>query len=505
MSKGDGRSHQVTKGALAALCIALLGTVALAEPGSGSADREARIDRADVQDRAARDSARDADRAARDAERALSRSGQDAARAEADQQRDVARADAQIAEQLARAQEDAADQAARAARDAARAAEEAAEEAAEAAEEAAEEAARAARDGGDDHGAANLQRLVAEENPEQDAQGFPVRRGEIVALDLPRAVLERAQARGFRVIDLTSLGADVGQLTRLAVPAHLSSAEALAQLHADHPAGVFDYAHYFGSQFETAGRPLTRTAAAARPQRPRGMTRFTVGMIDSGVHLPQTAGSTRVVARSFGGSTGVGEHGTAVASILARNGAREILAANVFRGSRDASFADADGVARALGWLISERVPVINLSFAGPRNTVVDALLLRAAANGQIVVAAVGNGGPTAPPAYPAASAGVIAVTATDVRNSVYRYAIRGGHVHFAARGVAVPAFLSDGSSALFSGTSFASPFVAAVIAQCIERVGRRSAQACVTALDRQARDLGAPGRDDVYGFGLVG
>ena len=98
----------------------------------------------------------------------------------------------------------------------------------------------------------------------------------------------------------------------------------------------------------------------------------------------------------------------------------------------------------------------------------------------------------------------VVAVTATDTTNHVYRYAGRGPHIRFAAQGVAVPATTAAGQLALHSGTSFAAPHVSATLALCVERVGRRAAAACVTALERLAVDLGDAGRDPVYGFGLV-
>lgn len=497
--------------ALATSLSLLCASASALEPGSGSQDRVDRTETRAPRDNTERDSARDAERAARDSERraqdaeqARVRAEEDLARVEIDRTRDLARAEADIAEQLARAAEDAAEEAARAARDAARAAEDAAEDAEREAEDAAEDAAREALAQG--QGAAMLQQLVAGEDTELDPDGFPVRQGEIIALGMSPRSLTDIRSRGFRIIERVDLGRGAGQLTRLAVPPGQSTAMALAGLRRDHPAITFDYAHYFGSQFATAGRPTGLRMEQSQPRRPvAANVPFSVGMIDTGVGLPAAVSATRVVARNFGGAGSPGDHGTAVASILARNGADRILAANVFRGNGVVGHADANGIARAMGWLISERVPVINLSFAGPRNAVVDALLGQAMSQGQLVIAAVGNAGPTAPPAYPAATPGVIAVTATDAQNAVYRYAIHGQHVRFAARGVDVAGYRPDGQTAMYSGTSFAAPFVAAVLSQCIQRIGRNGPASCVSALERRARDLGSPGRDDVYGFGLVG
>jgi hypothetical protein len=81
---------------------------------------------------------------------------------------------------------------------------------------------------------------------------------------------------------------------------------------------------------------------------------------------------------------------------------------------------------------------VINMSLAGPRNAILDRLIRDAVASGRTIVAAAGNGGPTAPPAYPAAVPGVIAVTAVDKNRQVYRLAQRGRHIAVSAYGVDV-------------------------------------------------------------------
>jgi subtilisin family serine protease len=197
------------------------------------------------------------------------------------------------------------------------------------------------------------------------------------------------------------------------------------------------------------------------------------------------------------------DHGTAVASLLATDGASQIYAANVFRGTGDKPFASSDAVVRALDWLVGANVDVINISLAGPRNLIVDRAIAQASARGRVVVAAAGNGGPAAPPAYPAAVPGALAVTAVDDGGRIYRYANRGEYIRFAARGVGIAALMPDGRLAAHSGTSFASPHVAAQMARCMAGHGG-SAATCIARLQSSARDLGTPGRDPVYGYGVV-
>ena len=133
-----------------------------------------------------------------------------------------------------------------------------------------------------------------------------------------------------------------------------------------------------------------------------------------------------------------------------------------------------------------------------------EAAIRRAHERGHIVVAAVGNAGPAARPQYPAAYPGVVGVTAIDDAGKIYRRAGRGSHVDFAAPGVAVAAAASDGTDAPVSGTSFAAPYVAAVLATRHTRLDRGAAQVAIADLAREAADLGDAGQDPVYGHGAV-
>ena len=67
-----------------------------------------------------------------------------------------------------------------------------------------------------------------------------------------------------------------------------------------------------------------------------------------------------------------------------------------------------------------------------------------------MIVAAAGNGGPTAPPAYPAALRPVVAVTAVDSKDHIYRYANQGRYIMVAAPGVDEPAADARGGISLF-------------------------------------------------------
>jgi subtilisin family serine protease len=93
-------------------------------------------------------------------------------------------------------------------------------------------------------------------------------------------------------------------------------------------------------------------------------------------------------------------------------------------------------------------------------------------------------------------------VTAVDRNNRVFLYANRGRHVTFASPGVGVRVADVSGSYRTASGTSMASPRVAARIAG--ESARSQSGWTVVENLKRTATDLGETGFDTVFGYGLV-
>lgn len=452
----------------------------------------------------------DEDRAAESAAKAVEAADKAAARAARDEARymeDRARIEARpdkepqrIAEELAKLEEDRQEDLAKAAEDAQKQAADAAEKAAKEAADLAEDAAKdIAENGGMSGTSEGMRDVGSAENPDHDSRGYPVRRGEVVALDLSQAGLARIQAKGYHLIareDLATLG---GSVTRLALPEGREPEAAIEELAAVEQSATFDYTHYYGLQVVTSG---SRSAQGSNAL-PARSGNFTVGMIDTGIVRHPALARPQITARDFsrGTSTIPAEHGTAVASILASEGARALYVANIFRGGTGSPFTSAEAIASALEWMAANRVPVVNMSLSGPRNAILDRLIQRTAARGTLIVAAAGNGGPTAPPAYPAALPSVVAVTAVDAQLRVYRYANQGQYLDVAARGVNEPAARASGGTGLFTGTSFATPHVAARLAECMTG---GDAGDCNRRLLSNVRDLGAPGHDPVYGYGLV-
>lgn len=76
-----------------------------------------------------------------------------------------------------------------------------------------------------------------------------------------------------------------------------------------------------------------------------------------------------------------------------------LLVADVYGGS--AANGSAVAIARAMGWLAANGARVVNISLVGPPNPLLEAATKALLARGVLVVAAVGNDGPAAPPQYP--------------------------------------------------------------------------------------------------------
>ncbi len=200
------------------------------------------------------------------------------------------------------------------------------------------------------------------------------------------------------------------------------------------------------------------------------------------------------------------DHGTSVAGLIAGTGPLRGIApgARIFhaRAFEDGK-STTDIILRALDWAAGQDVRIINMSFVGPRNDLLEAACTNAGRSACCWVAAAGNNGPKAPYGYPAAYEGVIAVTATDEKDQLMQQANRGPYVFVSAPGVDMLAPIGGGSD-LVTGTSFAAAIVSGAIANLLHSRAERSADWVEEALAATARDLGEAGRDVEFGYGLL-
>jgi hypothetical protein len=379
---------------------------------------------------------------------------------------------------------------------------------------------------------------------EADPNGAPIIRGEVVAFSPSDASLEKARAAGFLVVRervLEGLGA---RLVVFQAPAGVSTRRALKDLRRLDGEGVYDFNHLYTDSGEVlgvgagaaggvgssrdaggavpgggaggvaggVGSALAAGAAGGSDGATAGVGAAKVGLIDGGVDTSHDVFRDIVIHQH--GCTGAAvpaAHGTAVASLMIGRSPQfhgaapgsELYAADVYCGVPTGGAVDA--VADGLAWVVREHVPVINVSLVGPPNAMLENVVRLVIARGHIVVAAVGNDGPAAPPLYPASYPDVVGVTAVDARQRVLLEACRGKQVKFSAPGADMSAANPAQSYAPVRGTSFASPIVAGLLAEALSAPDKAAAQRAVSDLAAHAIDLGAPGPDPIYGFGLVG
>lgn len=340
--------------------------------------------------------------------------------------------------------------------------------------------------------------------------------GEILVSDPPAGFENRARQLGFAIIDKVTLRALRVDVYRLRVPGEISVPAAVTRLRRQFPGLTVDANHLYdpsrgGRTPELFARSVMGWGRASI-QCGRGVR---LGAIDGAVDVDHPAFEGRgLTYRSFhaaGRRPGAIDHGTAIAAMMIGQSpwggllpAAELKHANIFElNDNGQTTANVFGLVKGVDWVVSQKVNVINLSVAGSSNQVLDRVLIKARRKGLILVAAAGNGGPEAPPAYPAAYEYVIAVTAVDVRQRLYEYANRGAYIEFAAPGVAIWTAVPGGGR-LQSGTSFAAPYVSVLVALETARDHAKDPDTARAKLMGQLLDLGAPGRDDLFGWGLV-
>lgn len=341
-----------------------------------------------------------------------------------------------------------------------------------------------------------------------------VMRREWVAAGVTSADIARLRNEGFTIVAERRLGLLPESTVRLRAPRNVSDRRAQQELRALIPSALLDRNHLY----RALGRPCRADTCFAyegptTPVAGACAARGKVGMIDTGVAMnhPGLAGVTIETESILGPDhrPARSDHGTEIAILIASGAARipdfKLIAIDAFHRSRDGDSADSFDIATALDRLVSKSVAVANLSLAGPTNAILERAGAEAAKRGMIIVAAAGNDGPSSPPRYPAAYEWAVAVTAVDRRDNIYARAVRGPHIAFAAPGVRLQ--LPNGTlqpGPLRSGTSYATPQVTAALSARRAATTAEAPRNVVAALASEAKDLGAPGRDPVFGWGRL-
>lgn len=205
-------------------------------------------------------------------------------------------------------------------------------------------------------------------------------------------------------------------------------------------------------------------------------------------------------------------HGTHVSGIIAaRTNNHEGIAGISWRSRLmpvKAIGADGSGtafdIAQGIRWATDHGARVINLSVG---NYTPSAALQEACTyaynHNVVLVAATGNDA-TDQPGYPAAYKEVLGVSAVDHLKRFAEFSNFGNYVDVVAPGVDIPSTYIYGDYAALSGTSMACPHVTALASLILSVNPSLTSQEVMQLIRETAADLGRPGRDYYFGYGII-
>ena len=258
-----------------------------------------------------------------------------------------------------------------------------------------------------------------------------------------------------------------------------------------------------------------------------------VAIVDTGIDTDHEEFTGRILQTSYNARTKVvsetslshveddNGHGTMVAGIIAANKNNSKGVAGIVQGSKllviKANNADnptttedesdsflESSIAEAIHYARLNGADIINLSLGtSSTNTVTKNAIDQALADGIIIVGASGNDGDTTK-YYPASYPGVISVGSVDSVANISSFSNYNDAVDVSAPGSQIVSTTLNNGYASGSGTSFAAPQVAGVLALMKGYFPTLNSSAIITQLQTASVDRGAVGYDQYYGYGIV-
>lgn len=249
----------------------------------------------------------------------------------------------------------------------------------------------------------------------------------------------------------------------------------------------------------------------------RGKDEIVVAVVDTGVQLdhPDLQGrlveGINIVDPSSPPDDDVG-HGTHVAGIIAAqvNNGEGVAGMTWYTKIMPVKALDSTGagttysVAEGIIWAVDHGADVINMSLGN----YAEAQFLHDAVKyaydrGVVLVGASGNDN-TDRPGYPAAYPEVIAVAATDPGEARAEYSNFGDYIDVAAPGSSIASTYPGSRYAALSGTSMATPHVAALVSLVKAANPGLGVDEIAEIVRSTARDLGPTGKDNDFGYGQI-
>jgi subtilisin family serine protease len=318
------------------------------------------------------------------------------------------------------------------------------------------------------------------------------------------------------------------RVVRFRIPDTRSIADVVQQLSGDARVQLAQ-PHYVFTANQAAAKPLPIPQYA--PQKlhldeahklAQG-NRVKVAIIDTAIDQshPVFGGAIAATFDALGETKPQAElHGTSIAGIVSARAEltgvaplASIFAVRAFSGTAASSAQSYTlAILKGLDWAVLNGARVVNMSFSGPNDPLLGQAIAAAVKQGVVIVAAAGNGGPDAPPAYPGAFPNVIAVTAIDSKDGLYKSANRGTYIAIAAPGVDIIGAAPKAAYELSSGTSMAAAHVTGIVALMLEKNPKLTPKDVRDALSKSAHqpprliaeDMGAGIVDAADALGAV-
>ena len=341
---------------------------------------------------------------------------------------------------------------------------------------------------------------------------------EILAVSPSPGILRRAETLGYSHMESVTLDALGLTVLRLRTPTAATTRDGLELFRNAFPGIQSDFNSLIDPSLLQDLHEGARAIGWRRVPKSCGVG-LRIGMIDTPVDLEHAAlRGQRITRARFvpeNRPEASASHGTAIAALLVGSSdagghggllpGASLLAASIFeQRDQGRTVGNLFSFLMALDWMAAEKVPVLNMSLETSDNALLSKGLDRARRLGVVMTAAAGNGGATAQPAYPAAHPEVLAVTAVSTRLVPFHQANRGDYIDFSAPGVRIWTAVPGGGGRFQSGTSLAVPFVTAVAALQIGSGLGADPHLIRNALIPNVMDLGKPGKDEIYGWGLI-
>ncbi|QHT60311.1 peptidase S8 [Paenibacillus lycopersici] len=249
----------------------------------------------------------------------------------------------------------------------------------------------------------------------------------------------------------------------------------------------------------------------------KGSDNVLIGVLDTGVQAdhPDLVGKieagTNLVDETSPPDDDVG-HGTHVSGIIAAavNNGEGVAGLTWFNKIVPVKVLDASGagstysVAEGIIWAADHGIKVINMSLGNYAEAQFLHDAIKYAYDKDVVLVAASGNDNTERPGFPAAYPEVLAVASTNADGTRSPFSNYGDYIDVAAPGMSIASTYPGSQYAALSGTSMASPHVAA-LAGLIRSINPDLRNTEVMDIIRKsAKDLGAKGKDKYFGYGQI-